>query len=60
MKVLESRGLTEAELAQVLAEHQVDSLDEIPADAEIVVGTWDEILADGERRVAEFRSRPDR
>jgi hypothetical protein len=60
VKTLETRPLTAAEEEEVLRQHGVASIDEIPADADIVVGDWDGILADVDRRESEIRQRDER
>jgi hypothetical protein len=57
MRTLETRPLSAAEEAQVLRQHGVESVEEIPADAEVVVGDWQDVLADVDRREAEIRKR---
>lgn len=60
MRTLETRPLSAAEEAEVLREHGVEGVEEIPADAEVVVGDWRQVIADVERREAEIRKRTER
>lgn len=57
MKTLATRPLTAAEEEEALRQHGVSSVEEIPSDAEVVVGDWDRVLADVDRREAEIRER---
>ena len=60
MRTLKTRPLSAAEEAEVLRRHGVEAVEEIPADAEVVVGDWQQVLADVERREAEIRKRSKR
>jgi hypothetical protein len=56
----EARPLGAAEEAEVLRRHGVERVEELPADVEVVVGDWEDVLADVDRREAEIREQSER